>query len=128
MNVLLDTHIFLWLLNSPEVLPARVLNVIGDRSVTVYLSVVVPWEIAMKVNTGKLEAVEILDNFEAKVTKAHLSLLPTTVSHVIRGGGLPLHHRDPFDRLLIAQSLEHNIPVVSNDQVFELYGVQRIWN
>ena len=128
MNYLLDTHTFLWLVNSPEVLPDRVLKIIQDRAATVLVSLVVPWEIAIKAKTGKLEAGDILRDFEAKATKAKLSMLTTTVAQVIRGGSLPLHHRDPFDRLLIAQSFDLRIPILSSDWVFDLYGVSRIWD
>ena len=128
MTYLLDTHTFLWLVNSPEVLPVRVLNILQDRSVTVLVSLVVPWEIAIKAKTGKLEAGEILRDFEAKATKAKLTMLMTSVAQVIRGGSLPLHHRDPFDRLLIAQSFDLRIPILSNDWVLDLYGVSRIWD
>jgi PIN domain nuclease of toxin-antitoxin system len=128
MNYLLDTHTFLWLVNSPEILPGRVLSILQDRSVTVLVSVIVPWEIAIKAKTGKLEAGEILKDFEAKAAKTKLTMLATTVAQVIRGGSLPLHHRDPFDRLLIAQSFDLQVPILSNDWALDLYGVQRIWD
>lgn len=128
MKYLLDTHTFLWLLNSPEVLPDRVLSIVKDRSATIFVSLVVPWEIAIKVKTGKLDALGVLDDFEAKVTKAKFDMLEMTVKHVIRGGSLPLHHRDPFDRLLIAQAFELRIPILSNDVLLDNYGVSRIWD
>ena len=128
MRYLLDTHTFLWLVNTPEVLPDPVLRILEDRSAIVLLSIVVPWEIAIKAKTGKLDAGDILDNFEEKATKAKLDMLETTVRQVVRAGRLPLHHRDPFDRLLIAQAFELRIPILSNDQTLDLYGVSRIWN
>lgn len=128
MRYLLDTHTFLWLVNTPEVLPDPVLRVLEDRSAIVLVSIVVPWEIAIKAKTGKLDAGDILDNFEEKATKAKLDMLETTVRQVVWAGRLPLHHRDPFDRLLIAQAFELRIPILSNDQTLDLYGVSRIWN
>ena len=128
MRYLLDTHTFLWLVSTPEVLPDPVLRVLEDRSAIVLLSIVVPWEIAIKAKTGKLDAGDILDNFEEKATKAKLDMLETTVRQVVWAGRLPLHHRDPFDRLLIAQAFELRIPILSNDQTLDLYGVSRIWN
>jgi PIN domain nuclease of toxin-antitoxin system len=128
MTYLLDTHTFLWLVNSPELLPDRVLQIIQNRAATILVSIVVPWEIAIKAKTGKLAAADILDNFEAKVQTAKLNILETTIRQVIRGGGLPLHHRDPFDRLLIGQAFDLNIPILSNDSVLDFYGVSRIWD
>jgi PIN domain nuclease of toxin-antitoxin system len=128
MTYLLDTHTFLWLVNTPEVLPDKVFRIIQDRSATVLVSLVIPWEIAIKANTGKLHAADILDNFEGKVTKAKLNMLETTVEQVIRGGSLPLHHRDPFDRLLIAQAIELRVPILSSDSMLDFYGVSRIWD
>lgn len=127
MTYLLDTHVFLWLLRAPEVLPAAVREVAANRSPTLVLSAVTPWEMAIKQTTGKLNAAEILDNFERVTAQAGFSILETTIQQVIRGGRLPLHHNDPFDRLLAAQALDLRIPLISNDRVFDLYGVKRIW-
>lgn len=127
MTYLLDTHVFLWLLKAPEALPAAVREVAADRSQALVLSAVTPWEMAIKQTIGKLNAVEILDNFERVTAQAGLSILETTIRQVIRGGRLPLHHKDPFDRLLAAQALDLRIPLISRDAVFDLYGVKRIW-
>jgi len=127
MTYLLDTHTFLWLVSSPGLLPSRVLGIIMDRSASILVSIVTPWEIAIKHATGKLQASQILDNFEAKVTHSKLEMIATSVPQVIRAGGLPLHHRDPFDRLLVAQALDLQIPILSADRMFDRYSVQRIW-
>ena len=128
MTYLLDTHVFLWLVNSPRILPAPVLRVIQDRSATILVSIVVPWEIAIKSKIGKLDGDEILKDFETKVAEAQYTLLQTTVAQVIRAGKLPLHHRDPFDRLLLAQAFDLRIPILSNDDTFDFYGISRIWD
>jgi len=128
MTYLLDTHVFLWLVNSPRILPAPVLRVIQDRSATILVSIVVPWEIAIKSKIGKLDGDEILKDFETKVAEAQFTLLQTTVAQVIRAGKLPLHHRDPFDRLLLAQAFDLRIPILSNDDTFDFYGISRIWD
>jgi len=127
MNYLLDTHTFLWILCKPEVLPARVLSIVQDRSATLLVSIATPWEMAIKVASGKLNAADILDNFEAAVTRGRFSVLKTTVRQAISSGRLPFYHRDPFDRLLVAQALDLGIPIVSHDRIFDLYGVKRIW-
>ena len=128
MTYLLDTHILLWQLRSPEVFPEKVTRILQDRSARLLISIVVPWEIAIKANTGKLDPAGLLDDFEAKITRASFEMLETTVKQAIRGGKLPLYHRDPFDRLLIAQAIDLNIPIVSNDRIFDAYGVERIWD
>lgn len=128
MTYLLDTHTFLWLLSEPETLPDQVLRIASDRSEDLVLSLVSPWEIAIKVGIGKLDAADILGDFERVVTLAGYSILETTVQQVIRSGRLPLYHKDPFDRLLIAQALDLRIPLVSVDTTFDLYGVKRIWD
>jgi PIN domain nuclease of toxin-antitoxin system len=127
MTYLLDTHTFLWILNTPEALPAQVQSIVNDRSATLLISIATPWEMAIKVACGKLDAADILDDFEGALTRGRFTALDTTVRQAIRGGRLPLHHRDPFDRLLAAQALDLRIPLVSRDRVFDLYGVKRIW-
>ena len=128
MTYLLDTHTFLRLLREPEALPDQVQRIAGNRSETLALSLVTPWEMAIKVAIGKLDAAEILGNFERVATLAGYSVLETTVRQVIHSGLLPMHHKDPFDRLLIAQAMDLRIPLLSADTDFDLYGVKRIWD
>jgi PIN domain nuclease of toxin-antitoxin system len=128
MTYLLDTHAFIWILNTPEVLTARIQSIVEDRLATLLISIATPWEMAIKVASGKLDAADILDDFEGAVARGRFTVLETTVRQAIRSGRLPLHHRDPFDRLLAAQALDLRIPIVSCDRVFDLYGVQRIWD
>jgi len=128
MTYLLDTHTFLWILNSPEILPASVQSICRDRSATLLVSIVTSWEMAIQSAIGKLDAAYVLDHFEALLTQGGFTMQETTIQHVIRGGRLPAHHRDPFDRLLAAQALELRIPLLSRDRIFDSYGVKRIWN
>ncbi len=128
MTYLLDTHTFLSILNTPEALPTQVLKIAMDRSAVLLVSIATPWEMAIKVASGKLDAADILDDFEGVLGRGRFTTLETAIRQVTRGGRLPLHHRDPFDRLLAAQALELRIPLISRDQVFDLYGVQRIWD
>ena len=127
MRYLLDTHTLLWWFATPEVLSQSLRDFLDDRSNLLLLSVAVPWELAIKTNTGKLDAHQILREIETGQIKRDLEILQAEVSHVIRAGLLPLHHRDPFDRLLAAQALELGIPIVSKDTIFDRYGVQRVW-
>jgi PIN domain nuclease of toxin-antitoxin system len=117
----------LWWLSTPELLPPSLRYLLDDRSNELLLSIVTPWELAIKSNTGKLDAGQILRDIESGQLKGDVEILLAQVSHVIRAGMLPLHHRDPFDRLLTAQALELAIPIVSRDRIFDRYGVQRIW-
>jgi PIN domain nuclease of toxin-antitoxin system len=127
MKYLLDTHTYLWYRSSPKVLPTAVLSLLTDASHEILISVATPWELAIKTGIGKLSAAGLLMDFESRETAAGFVFTEITTSQAIRSGLLPLHHRDPFDRLLAAQALELRIPLVSRDRVFDLYGVKRIW-
>ena len=127
MRYLLDTHTYLWFRNAPGRLPAQVFDIITDTSHEVCLSVVVPWEIAIKTGSGKMDAHALLPAFEEKETAAGFTIAVITVDQVIQSGLLPRYHRDPFDRLLAAQSFNLKAPLLSRDAVFDLYGVQRLW-
>ena len=128
MKYLLDTHTLLWAVDAPEKLSAQAMEIVCGHDSQVFLSIATPWELAIKANRGRLDVEELLNDFERAVLSAGYEILETTVPQVIRAGMLPLHHRDPFDRLLIAQSLDCQIPIVSCDGVFDLYDVRRIWN
>jgi PIN domain nuclease of toxin-antitoxin system len=128
MKYLLDTHALLWWVTKPEALPPSLRDLLDDPANELLLSVAVPWELAIKTNSGKLDAHQILRDIEFGQLEQELRVLRAEISHVIRAGFLPLHHRDPFDRLLAAQALELGISIVSHDRIFDLYGVQRIWS
>lgn len=128
MTYLLDTHTFLWILDAPQLIPATVKRICEDRKSILALSIVTPWEMAIKIGLGKLDADHLLNDFENLLMRGNYTMLETTVPQVIRGGRLPSYHHDPFDRLLAAQALELRIPILSKDRVFDLYGVKRIWN
>ncbi len=128
MRYLLDTHTYYWFRQSPAQLPPRIISLLTDAKTEILVSPVIPWELSIKVSIGKLDAMELLVDFELRETAAGLSLITINTAEVIRSGLLPSHHRDPFDRLLIAQSLTLNAPILSADTIFDRYGVQRIWN
>jgi len=128
MRCLLDTHVLLWTLETPEKLSPPIRKIIDDPASELLLSLATPWELAIKTNTGKLAAGEILRQFDHLISSGDYGLVETKVSHVIRAGMLHLHHRDPFDRLLAAQALDLRVPLLSRDRVFDLYGVKRIWD
>jgi len=128
MRYLLDTPTLLWWVSAPEVLPPTLIDLLDDRGNELLLSIATAWELAIKTNSGKLDTRPILRDIESGQLKGDVEMLATMPSHVIRAGLLPLHHRDPFDRLLAAQALELKVPLLSRDKIFDLYGVERIWN
>jgi PIN domain nuclease of toxin-antitoxin system len=128
MRCLLDTHILLWWMTKPKILSPGMRDFLDDRSNELLLSVVTPWEIAIKTNSGKLDGHPVLRKIESSQLNEDVRILRTEISQVIRAGLLPSYHRDPFDRLLAAQALELGIPIISKDGIFDLYGVRRIWH
>jgi len=109
-------------------LSVKVRELLADPVNELILSVVTPWELAIKTNGAKLDASKLLRNFEERELAEGFSVLRPTAAQAIRSGLFPLYHKDPFDRLLAAQALDLRIPLVSRDPVFDLYGVKRIWN
>jgi PIN domain nuclease of toxin-antitoxin system len=128
VNLLLDTHSFIWFVeDNPSLSPhARVL--IEESTNDVFLSIASVWEMAIKVSLDKLHLSQPFDLFiPNQLLLNDITLLDITVSHTLRVATLPFHHRDPFDRLLIAQSLVEGMPFISIDSVFDTYGVNRLW-
>ena len=128
MKYLLDTRTYYWFRHSPAQIPSKSFELLTDATTEVLISVVTPWELAIKAGTGKWDVMGLLVDFESRERAAGFSIISTTTAEVIRSGLLASHHRDPFDRLLIAQALDLRVPIVSNDRIFDLYGVQRIWD
>ena len=92
------------------------------------MSLATPWEMSIKTAIGRLDAEDIVDDFESILVRGRFQLLVPTVVHVILSGRLPLYHRDPFDRLIAAQTMELGWSLISKDVVFDAYGVRRIWD
>jgi PIN domain nuclease of toxin-antitoxin system len=128
MRYLLDSHTLLWTIDSPTKLSKLARSIIDNPASELFVSIATPWELAIKTNSGRLDVRELLQEFDRSLSSAGYALLETKVPQVVRAGMLPLHHRDPFDRLIAAQALELGLPLVSRDQVFDLYGVTRIWS
>lgn len=128
MKYLLDTHTFLWTMRAPGELPVRIRAILEDPKSDLLISVVVPWEMSIKFGIGKLSEAEIiLRDFDRLVTEGGYTILETALPHVIESGQLPHYHRDPFDRLLVAQALDLRVPILSCDDILDRYGVTRIW-
>jgi PIN domain nuclease of toxin-antitoxin system len=124
---LLDTHVFLWLIQGDPQLSGRVRAIIADDTNQLNFSVVSIWEIAIKLNIGKLKIEHSIEDIYQLLAQLKIEILPIDRSDLDRYLTLPLHHRDPFDRLIIAQSIDRELILISADGAFEPYPVQRLW-
>jgi PIN domain nuclease of toxin-antitoxin system len=127
MEVLLDTHTLIWWMVDPARLSTKATAALADTGCHILVSAVVAWELAIKINTGKIQPSSLLLSLDSVFVKQNFAELPITVEQAIRAGLLPMHHRDPFDRLLVSQALALGIPIVSADRALDAYGVRRIW-
>ncbi len=127
MKALIDTHALLWWWKTPEQLSSVASKAIESEANTIVVSAAVAWEIAIKNKTGRINFEALLSKWADLLAEGHLAELPIVSEHGIRAGQLPLHHRDPFDRLLAAQAQSLDLPIVSADRIFDIYGVRRIW-
>ncbi len=128
MNVLLDTQALLWFLLDDYRLSRNAREKIVSTSALVFVSSASLWEIAIKISLGKYALPEPFISFwERQMQINDFTFLPISITHTARIVNLPFHHRDPFDRLIIAQALDEGIQVVSSDSIFDRYDVERIW-
>jgi PIN domain nuclease of toxin-antitoxin system len=128
MRLLLDTHAFLWWVHDAKELSRRARGAIADPRNETLLSLASCWEMAIKLSLGKLKLPASMDRFIPEQLAINgFRQLDIGFRHVARVAGLTFHHRDPFDRLLVAQALEEDLTLVSADVVFHKYGVRRLW-
>ena len=128
MRLLLDTQAFFWWLSGSNRLSLPARQAIGDEDNGVMVSAASAWEIATKHRLGKLPDAEALAlDIPGAIAGQNFEELPITVEHAVRAGALPGPHRDPFDRMLIAQALSGNLVLVSIESLFDSYGVRRLW-
>jgi PIN domain nuclease of toxin-antitoxin system len=129
MRVLLDTHALLWWWSGDARLPAAARGVIADEANEIYVSAASVWEIATKHRIGKLpEANRMLPGIDRHISRSRFAELPISFSHAELAGSMTSDHRDPFDRMLIAQTKLEAMPLVSGDHVFSAFGVPIIWH
>jgi PIN domain nuclease of toxin-antitoxin system len=128
MNILLDTHVFLWLRSSPEKIPEKVLSAYYDLNNEIFLSVASIWEIQIKHQLGKLVLELPLDRLiDEQCVNNGLQLVPIETYHIFALAELPFHHKDPFDRLILVQAQLENLKLASADTVFCDYDVNLFW-
>lgn len=126
MRVLLDTHVLLWWVAGSKFRP-KVAKILEDGRNELFWSAASTWELAIKTQVGKLRLHESLDAFLARaMVEQSLTPLPVTQAHAVRVASLPLHHRDPFDRLLVAQADVEGLPLMTADAAIADYDVERI--
>lgn len=127
-SILVDTHAFLWFVFDDPRLSKHAEQVLSDPNQAKVLSMASLWEIAVKVNIKKLRlGMSYAEFVSASVTSREVTLLEIDLEHLIQYEQLPLHHRDPFDRILIAQSQVEGLPVLSSNSNFSKYGVETVW-
>ena len=128
LRLLLDSHTVIWWFTGDRRLPQIAREAISERTNDKFVSAASAWEIATKYRLGKLPIVDALVNdFRGRVASQGFDELPISVSDGIRAGSLPGPLRDPFDRILIAQALTEDVVLVSNETLFDQYGVRRLW-
>jgi PIN domain nuclease of toxin-antitoxin system len=128
VNLLLDSHAFLWFVGADARLSSTANALIVDPANRKLVSMATRWEIAIKVGLGRLTLGEPATTFlPRELATNHFDLLPIELRHATFVETLPMHHRDPFDRLLVAQSRVESISIVSIDPVLDLYGISRLW-
>ena len=128
MNFIADTHAFLWFVTDAPQLSARAKTLFESPDNGRLLSLASVWEIAIKASLGKLSFEQPLEQFlPQQITLNRIQLLDISMAHTLRVATLPLHHRDPFDRMLVAQALSENLSVLSNDTALDAYGIKRLW-
>ncbi len=128
MKLLIDAHTLIWSVGQVDLLSPSARNCFTEPANDIFISMATIWEIAIKTGLGKLSLSAPFKQWIVQgIADLNLEILPITIDHADRYTALPLHHRDPFDRLLIAQSFVENLSIVSADPKFDLYGVSRIW-
>jgi PIN domain nuclease of toxin-antitoxin system len=128
MTLLLDTHAFLWFALGDTRISSAALAAIYDRSNRKLVSPATYWEIAIKISVGKYTLTEAYHAFMQRAIFGNgFQIIPIELNHTTVLATLPFHHRDPFDRLLVAQAVVEQVPIISDDSRLDAYGVQRVW-
>jgi PIN domain nuclease of toxin-antitoxin system len=127
MNLLLDTHTLIWLLEGDSNLSQTAKAAIENPDNTNFVSIATVWEMAIKVSIGKLEMQAPLNMLKTLMELNGIETLPVSIEHALLVSKLPFYHKDPFDRLLIAQAINENMPLLTRDEKFSHYDVRILW-
>lgn len=128
MKYLIDTHTLLWIVTNDPKLSAKAKDLYLDSENEIFISLASIWELSIKSSIGKISLEQPLDEFVDEHVKGNdIRILKIELPHVLRIENLPFYHRDPFDRLIISQSIEDNIPIIGSDKTFDSYPIKRIW-
>lgn len=128
MRLIIDTQVLIWWTNDVSNISPRVQDIIFALDNELWLSLASVWEMQIKISLGKLDLPRQLpDIIATQIEENQIKILPIELSHIYAVGQLPLHHRDPFDRLIIAQSLVEKMTIASIDKAFDAYSIERIW-
>ena len=126
-QVLLDTHALVWWLEAKENLSRKAKETIEDSETVVFVSAASGWELAIKTQIGKFKSAELVRSLEREIEKEGFIELPISLKHTLLAGSFDSPHKDPFDRLLIAQAQVEKVPIVSNEKVFDGFAIRRVW-
>jgi PIN domain nuclease of toxin-antitoxin system len=126
-RVLLDTHALVWWVEGREKLSAKAREAIEDADTVVLVSAASAWELAIKSRLGKFKSRELAQGLEEQIQEEGFVALPISIEHALRAGALDSPHKDPFDRMLIAQAQIEDVSVISKDTAFDNFAVQRLW-
>ena len=126
-RVLLDTHALVWWVEASEKLSRRARAILEDAGTSVYVSAVCAWELAIKAHIGKFKSRVLVNGFSRQIEEEGFLELPIVIKHAVRAGSLGGFHKDPFDRMLVAQAQIENLPILSSDKALDKYDVRRVW-
>ena len=126
-NNLLDTHTLLWYIDGNEKISAASRTLIEEKGIVNFVSIISLWEISIKISLGKLEILTPFSNFSQLINENGFEILPISFEDILLLTNLPFHHRDPFDRMLVVQSINNNLKILSRDEILDNYQVNRIW-
>lgn len=127
MNYLLDTHTLIWFLNGDKNLSAKARKAIEAQAASNFVSIASLWEIAIKISLDRLTLNAPFEKLSEEIINNGFLLLPITFSDTLVLSSLPIHHRDPFDRLLISQCINNGFTIISKDKTFSLYEAKILW-
>ena len=127
MNIILDTHALIWFFEGDSNLSAKALEAIENTNNKKFVSIASLWEIAIKTSLGKLTLQKPLDTFLSELVQSDVEILPVSINHILLVSQLHFFHKDPFDRIIIAQGITEKFPVVTKDPSFLLYPTDLYW-